>query len=274
MCRSKSERAGGRRCPGCADPITRRGVVIRQRISRYARGLDKAEQAGDSAKMSRMERLFIRAMDDYTAFEQEGQRPVETYPTPPASRAGQFTVESTVDMSDEALQQEWIDSADDPLAREAIEAVFEWRDEADRRRDAEIAEAEAELQRKALEQRADDDLNPLTSLGRRKGRKLTPDQRCREEFTLYAHQRYLEAEDDCRGAMLTLEGRRKGIDPVQFFLGNGQLARRYASDELKSWFHRHGRLTYAAFRYQFLGRESDRASAERARLESLGDVAA
>jgi hypothetical protein len=48
--------------------------------------------------------------------------------------------------------------------------------------------------------------------------------------------------------------------------------RKYASEELRTWFARHGRITYGEWKYNWFGRESDRKGARTARYESLGEV--
>lgn len=279
MCRAKSSSgsSAGRRCP-CNTPGGRIGMVVRQRISRYARRLDRADTLGDEKEVTRNERLFTRAMQELSQLR-ETITALTAHPEPPPTRAGEFTITSTVDMSDTQLQQAWAECADDPAARDALSEIFEWRDARDAERDAEIA-AETQRQQAAAAAAiaAEDDPsfegNPVRNPARRPGRHLTTEQRTREEYTFFVHSQFLQAEDDCRGNMLTEEGRRKGIDPVTLFSGNGQAVRAYASDELKAWFHQHGRLSYQAYRYQVLGWETDRKASERARIASYGDVAA
>lgn len=64
---------------------------------------------------------------------------------------------------------------------------------------------------------------------------------------------YIAAENGTRGAMLTQEGRRKGVNPRTLFTGNEATARRYASEELKQFWDQHGRLTLTDMRASLLG---------------------
>lgn len=266
MCRST--RAGGRRCP--ANEHLRRGVTIRQRVSRYARRLDVADAAGDDAEVERNDRLFRRAMADEVEYS---ARP--PLPEPAPTRAGQFTVESTVDMSDEELQRHYLDAHDDPHAREAIARVMEWRDQRDAARDAEIAAEQTAREREQFEAGwGSMPSDPLHSPARRPERALTPDQQAREEYQRYVSAQYLRALDECKTAMLNDRGRAAGIDEYDLFSGPEHVAHAYASEELHSWWRRNGRLTSAAFRYHLLDRDSDRAAAVRARTTSTFDDAA
>lgn len=266
MCRAVSCR-GGRRCP--SNPHQQRGVTIRQRVSRYSRRLDAADMAGDEPNVERWDRLFRKAMADEV--DHESRPPL---PEPAPTRAGQFTVESTVDMSDEELKQHYLDCSDDPHAREAIARVMEWRDEQDAKRDAEIAAMRSEEERARFNDGwGSMPSDALHSPARRRERGLTPDQQAREEYQRYVSAQYLQALDECKTAMLNSRGRAAGIDEYDLFSGPEHTARAYASEELQAWWRRNGRLTASAFRYHLLGRDSDRAAAVRANNADFNDAA-
>jgi hypothetical protein len=85
---------------------------------------------------------------------------------------------------------------------------------------------------------------------------------------------YAVAENECRGVLLNRAGRATGVDPASLFCGPASRVRKYASEELRTWFARHGRITYGECKYNWFGRESDRKAARTARYESLGEVTA
>lgn len=256
MCRSNHK--GGRRCP--SNDHARRGVTIRQRVSRYSRRLDAAEANNEASDVDRYARLFSQAMNDEV--EHESRPPL---PAPATTRAGQFTIESTVDMSDETLKQHYLDARDDPHAREAIARVMDWRDEQDAKRDAEINALRDEEERARFNDGwGSTPSDALHSPARRPHRALTPDQQAREEYQRYVSAQYLRALDECKTAVLNSRGRAAGINEYDLFSGPEHTARAYASEELQAWWRRNGRLTASAFRYHLLGRDSDRAAAVRA----------
>lgn len=58
---------------------------------------------------------------------------------------------------------------------------------------------------------------------------------------------YYRAEAACNGHMLNAVGERLGIDPASFWHTDSvQYVRKYASEELMSWFDEHGRATWNA----------------------------
>lgn len=79
------------------------------------------------------------------------------------------------------------------------------------------------------------------------------DELTRHSYHDQVSEAYVAAEDATRGHMLTREGENRGIDPWQLWAGNEAFARRYASEELKNWWDRNGRLTFAEWRAQLLG---------------------
>lgn len=210
-------------------------------------------------------------------------KPTEPVLTPPVAMpdtlAQEFTPAATVEWADDDLIMAWSELADDPAAQDQIMATLDWRAQVEAARDAELAE-HAEQQRLEREQRDQawreaqehEDASPLTNPARRPARRLTPEQACREEYDAHLSTSYTAAETECRGQLLSREGLAKGIDPQSLFTGPAARVRKYASEELRTWFGRHGRITYAEWKYQWLGRNSDRAAARTARHESIGEV--
>jgi hypothetical protein len=68
--------------------------------------------------------------------------------------------------------------------------------------------------------------------------------------------------------MLSREGKRANVDPITLFSGPTARARKHASEDLLRWWADNGRMTYAEFRAQILGRESDVESAKKTRMQS------
>lgn len=71
--------------------------------------------------------------------------------------------------------------------------------------------------------------------------------KAREMYTEYVYRQYLDAEDACRGYLLNKKAIADGIDPASLFSGPARIAHARASDELREWWTKHGRLTQAEF---------------------------
>lgn len=82
------------------------------------------------------------------------------------------------------------------------------------------------------------------------------------------YRQWLAAENANRGELVNREGQARGIDPIRLFSGPEAYARRWASDELKGWWDRHGRTTFAEWKEQLLG---DSGALRRLREQSGGD---
>ncbi|HEX3783294.1 MAG TPA: hypothetical protein VHX38_26815 [Pseudonocardiaceae bacterium] len=284
MCRSCAEYPPhGRRCPGLANPVRRRQAQIRQRIGRYDRAVRAASEIGDWAAVEKYVALLDRDVAQHSAVHTP---PVDNTATgdalgggglvAPDTMAGEYTPAATVDWSDDDLLTAWTELADDPAAQDQIMATLEWREEVAAARDADIAAHEQ--QQRAERERAwsvaadAEDASPLTNPARRPARRLSPDQACREEYDSFVRDSYVVAENDCRGVMLNRDGIASGIDPSSFFCGPASRVRKYASEELRTWFARNGRITYGEWKYNWFGRDSDRKAARNARYQSLGEV--
>lgn len=75
----------------------------------------------------------------------------------------------------------------------------------------------------------------------------------RKSYRDHIYKQWQDAEDECNGYMLNAEGKRAGIDGLSLFSGPQSRARKYASEELRGFFERHGRLTFDEYSAQLLG---------------------
>lgn len=280
MCRSHAEYPPhGRRCPGHTNPANRQRAQIRQRIGRYDRAARAASEAGDWDAVEKYVALLDRDIARYSAVTSPPDQQVDGPCgglVAPDTRAADYSPAVTVDWSDDELLTAWTELGDDPAAQDQIMATLEWREEVAAARDAEIAAHEA--QQRAERERAwsaaeqAEDASPLTNPARRPVRRLSPEQACREEYDVFIRDSYVLAENDCRGVMLNRDGVASGIDPGSLFCGPASRVRKYASEELRTWFDRRGRITFGEWKYNWFGRESDRKAAINARFQSLGEV--
>lgn len=94
------------------------------------------------------------------------------------------------------------------------------------------------------------------------------DELARASYRDLVYRQWLKAENDNRGELVNREGQARGIDPVKLFSGPEAYARRWASDELKGWWDRHGRTTFAEWKEQLLG---DSGALRRLRESGGGD---
>lgn len=273
MCRSCAERPPhGRRCPGMTNPVRRRQAQIRQRIGRYDRAARAASERGDWAAMEHYVALLDRDIAGYDATVDR----VADAVVAPDTMAPAYTPVATVDWTDDDLILAWAELADDPAAQDQIMATLDWREQANAARDAEIAAHEQ--QQRVERERAwsiavdQDDASPLTNPARRPARRLSVERACREEYDAFVAGNYVSAETECRGVLLNRDGLAAGVHPGSMFSGPASRVRKYASEELRTWFARHGRITYGEWKYQWLGRESDRQAARTARYQSLGEA--
>ncbi|MGI5444137.1 phage minor capsid protein [Streptomyces sp. CA-243310] len=84
------------------------------------------------------------------------------------------------------------------------------------------------------------------------GPRLTRRQ-ARELYDEHTYRQYLAAEEDCNGYLLNKKAVAAGHDPGALFSGPARIAYSRASDELKEWWAKHGRLTQAEFIEQATG---------------------
>ncbi|GAB2918637.1 phage minor capsid protein [Nonomuraea fastidiosa] len=93
----------------------------------------------------------------------------------------------------------------------------------------------------------------------------TLDQVVRRLYDEWIEAQYVAADRYTRGVMVNAEGRRQGIDGRSLLSGPAARAMKWASDELKTWWEQHPRMTLTEFRAQVLGRASDQKAARRIR---------
>ncbi|WP_329148799.1 phage minor capsid protein [Streptomyces sp. NBC_01456] len=94
-------------------------------------------------------------------------------------------------------------------------------------------------------------------------RRTITRREARALYDEYVYRQYLQAEDDCRGYLLTKKAQAAGISPVSLFSGPARIAYARASDELKEWWAEHGRLTQAEFIEKATGQAQRWASGAR-----------
>lgn len=87
--------------------------------------------------------------------------------------------------------------------------------------------------------------------------------KAREMYAEYVYRQYLDAEDACRGYLLNKKAQTDGVDPMSLFSGPARIAHARASDELREWWAKHGRLTQAEFIEKATGETQRHAAAAR-----------
>ncbi|WP_280273381.1 phage minor capsid protein [Nocardia wallacei] len=83
----------------------------------------------------------------------------------------------------------------------------------------------------------------------------------RHAFKDHAYQHWLTAEDATNGYMLSRAGQAAGVDPRSLWFGNAKTAEKYASEELRAYWDKHGRPTLDEFKADLL----DPAAADKMR---------
>ncbi|MFC8733586.1 hypothetical protein ACFT5B_14250 [Luteimicrobium sp. NPDC057192] len=74
----------------------------------------------------------------------------------------------------------------------------------------------------------------------------------RDAFELYREAQYERAELATRGHLLNHEARERGVSAWSLFIGPERRAHRWASDELREWWAKNGRMTFAEFERTYL----------------------
>lgn len=273
MCRSISQ--GGRRCPHLSTAVARRLASATQRMSRYARWADAAIASGDHAKADRYDRLLEKACNEIVSIRSPHGHAERVAPV--QSREREFTADSTRWWTDD----QWDEAIADCFARgdqRGSDQLMRLMDAKEEQQKLSMAEKDSHALAAAEYGRQNHDVwsqsSSLLNPARRSGRRLTVDQQTRADFDAYVDCQWAQAEQDCKGQLLTPEARARGISSRSLFQGPTARAERHASEELKSWWQYHGRLNFAAFRYHALGRDSDRAAAERNRKDDFLDAPA
>ncbi|MFJ9892712.1 phage minor capsid protein [Streptomyces sp. NPDC091280] len=93
-------------------------------------------------------------------------------------------------------------------------------------------------------------------------RKVTRAE-ARALYEEYVYRQLLAAEDATNGYLLNKKAQAAGVNPAELFTGPARIAYARASDELKEWWAKHGRLTQAEFIEQVTGREQQWATGAR-----------
>lgn len=89
------------------------------------------------------------------------------------------------------------------------------------------------------------------------------DELARKSWKDEVRRRALHAEGETNGYMTNAAGRAKGVNGWDLFAGPEATARKYASDELKEYWDKHGRATFSDYThqlvhgYQHAGRRDD-----------------
>jgi hypothetical protein len=97
------------------------------------------------------------------------------------------------------------------------------------------------------------------------------DELARKSYRDHIYRQWFAAENATRGVLFNKAGLAAGVDERALFNGPESRARKYASDELKSWWDQHGRMTFAEYRAQLL---ADSTAARTAREAQKGDFLA
>lgn len=84
---------------------------------------------------------------------------------------------------------------------------------------------------------------------------------------------YARANEQTKGELLSRRGKAAGVSAESLFRGPLSQVEPFASEELRSYWARNGRMTWSAYRYEVLGRDSDRAAHTRSRTNLPDDVA-
>lgn len=94
------------------------------------------------------------------------------------------------------------------------------------------------------------------------------DELGRKAYRDHVYRQWLAAENDTRGVLVTREGQAAGVDPASLFTGSEARARKWASEELKAWWDKNGRMTFAEWKAHLL---ADSTAARRHRETQRGD---
>jgi hypothetical protein len=268
MCRSKKERPEhGKRCPGPADPRERERRAearrIRQRMARAERAARRADAAGETEQAEGYRWAVERDLELYEAVK--AAAPVRV-PRELHTRAADYTPWAAAKLSDDDLVAAMDSVGSDTAAMEQIVATLEYREtQADSGILTDVV-ADRENRRKIVS-----DSSPLTNPAARKVRKLSTEQRRREEYRAHIYEQYLDAEHETNGYMLNAAGKAAGIDPHSLFTGPPARAAKYASPELKSFWLNHGRTSYAMWKAMSSGRVDQAATV---RAQNYGEAVA
>lgn len=281
MCRSISQ--GGRRCRWHTAP-TAIGITNAQRRAIYHEGRCDAlaGQPGEDRALDN----YTRALEEVAIAEYVHAGQVVD---PETSRASEFSRDSVASQPTEWLLQQHQALAHDPDAQEEIaERLVEREADGDelprQGRYAVRRAVDRIVQDMTTRGHYDSEEQARTAVAEWFGQK--PDEGMSEAQRAGMTERQARAEyddqvafevhrahEETRGSLLSRRGVAAGVSTEALFRGPLSQVEPYASEELRSYWARHGRLTWAAFRYELLGRDSDRGAHTRAKTQLPNDVA-
>lgn len=284
MCRSISQ--GGRRCRWHTLPSAIGITNAQRRVTYHERRCDAlAGLPGEDRAISN----YAQALEDMAIAEYVHADKVVEIQEAETSRAHEFERDAVAHRSTEWLMQQHQALAHDPDAQEVIaERLTEREQDGDelpaqgryaiRRATDRIAQEmtasglySSEHEARAavaswFGQKADEDV----SEARRAGATETEARRDYEDRLAFD---YTRAAEETKGEMLSRRGKAAGVSAESLFRGPLSQVEPYASEELRAYWARHGRMTWTAYRFEVLGRDSDRAAHTRARTNLPDDVA-
>lgn len=280
MCRSLSE--GGRRCRWHSAPTA---VAITNALRRVAYHEDRcsalAGMPGEDAALGN----YVQALEDMQVAEQvHADRVIDVND----SAAYDYRRDAVQHQSVQWLMQQHQALAHDPDAQETIaerlleregdgeELTLQGRYAIRQAKDRIVASMTADGLYTEVEARRSVDgwfgAKPDEAVSVAQRNNVSEVEARREYNDMLAFE-YMRATEETRGSLLSRRGLAAGVSSESLFRGPLSQAEPYASEELRSYWARHGRLTWAAYRFQALGRESDRGAATRARTQLPDDVA-
>ena len=252
------------------------------------------EEAQDDAERARLTDLVMRAWlgepldtDDLFELLLRGFDP-QLHPRDPRGRFRKIASPDIADglipldrLRDERLDRLFADIQDEPAPDErAFERIGdEWdrRDATERQRQDRVTElvaagadylaAYADAYGRDSEKLRREERFALIDAERRAGE--TRRQAVRRAYDEWTYLRFIAAENETRGHLLTAEAQIRNISPVSLFSGPRARARKHASEDLKRWWDDNGgRVTFTEFAGRVYG--GDGAALEQIRLGGNG----
>lgn len=281
MCRSINQ--GGRRCRWHTAPSAIGITNALRRASYHESRCDAlAGQPGEDRALEN----YSRALEEVAVAEYvHADQVIDTDST----RAHEFDRDAVADKPTEWLLQQHQALAHDPDAQEVIAERLVEREEDG----AELPRQGRYAVRRAVDRIVEDmaarghyssegEAREAVAgwFGQKKDENVSEavrsgmtEKQARTEYEDQVAYEFQRAHEETRGSLLSRRGRAAGVSTEALFRGPLSQVEPYASEELRSYWARHGRLTWAAFRYEVLGRDSDRGASIRAKTQLPDDVA-
>lgn len=281
MCRAISQ--GGRRCRWHTAPTAIGITNAHRRVAYHESRCDAlAGQPGEDRALDN----YMRALEELRIAEYVHADQVID---PDTSRAREFTRDAVSSRPTEWLLQQHQALAHDPDAQEEIaerlvereadgdelprQGRYAVRRAVDRIVEEMTARGDYSTEQEAREavagwfgQKPDENMSEAQRAG-------MTEKQARAEYEDQIAYEFQRAHEETRGSLLSKRGRAAGVSTEALFRGPLSQVEPYASEELRSYWARHGRLTWSAFRFELLGRDSDRAAHTRAKTQLPTDVA-